>query len=84
MLENAADVPARDVGQTAVACLVVEQRLTLVPDGGVHVHTGAVVAKDRLWHEGRGLTRSPGGVLDDVLVLLQVVAGLQHRGVHGS
>ena len=75
VLEDAADVPACDIGQSAVAGLVVEQRLTLVPERGVNMHARAVVAEDRLRHEGRRLPGCPGGVLDDVLVLLQVVAG---------
>ena len=41
------------------------------------VHAGAVVAEERLGHEGRGLAVLPGGVLDDVFEHLHLVAGVQ-------
>jgi hypothetical protein len=55
VLEQAADVPARHVGQAAVAELVVEQRLAVLPQRLVAVHARAVVAEERLGHEGDGL-----------------------------
>jgi hypothetical protein len=54
-LQQAADVPAGQVGQAAVAELVVEQRLAVLPQRLVGVHARAVVAEDRLRHEGGGL-----------------------------
>jgi hypothetical protein len=45
----------------------------------VHVHAGAVVAEERLGHEGRDLPCLPGGVLDDVLELHDVVGRLEQR-----
>ncbi len=74
VLDQAADVPAGEVGQTTVVLLVVEQRLAILPQGLVAVHAGAVVACDRLRHEGRGLAGEGSGLVDDVLVLHQVVA----------
>ncbi len=41
------------------------------------MHARAVVAKDRLGHEGHRLAELPGGVLDDVLELHHVVAGVE-------
>ncbi len=43
------------------------------------MHAGAVVAEERLGHEGHGLARAPCDVLDDVLELHDVVAGVQQR-----
>jgi hypothetical protein len=43
------------------------------------MHAGAVVAENRLRHEGRGLAVLAGNVLDDVLVPHQVVAHFQQR-----
>ena len=76
MREQAADVPAGDVGQTAVALLVVHERLAALPDRLVAVHSGAVVAEQRLGHEGRTLSVLPGDVLDDVLEQHQLVGGM--------
>jgi hypothetical protein len=45
----------------------------------LHVHAGAVVARDRLGHEGRRLAVGLGHVVDDVLVLLQLVGLLGQR-----
>ncbi len=80
VLEQATDVPAGDVGESAVAGLVVEQRLAVGPEGLVRVHAGAVVAEERLRHEGGRLAPLVGGVLDDVLELQDVV-GRVHHGV---
>src|SRR3712207_7041909 len=40
-------------------------------------HAGAVVAEQWLGHEGDGLAVLPGGVLDDVLEHLHLVAGVR-------
>ena len=77
VLEQAADVVARDVREAAVPGLVEEQRLAVVPDRLVAVHARAVVAEDRLRHEGRGLAVAPGDVLDDVLELHHVVGAAE-------
>ena len=72
VLENTADVPQRFLGQ---ACVLVagEQRLTVFPDRLVTVHAGAVIALDRLGHEGCGLAVGRGDVVHHVLVELQLV-----------
>ena len=80
MGEDAADVPAGDVGELAVAPLVEEQGLAVLPQGVVAVHARARGAEERLGHEGGGLARLPGDVLDDVLELHHVVA----RGEQGG
>lgn len=67
MLEDAADVVAGGVREARVALLVVEEGLAAGPQGLVDVHAGAVVAEDRLGHEGGGLAVAPGDVLHDVL-----------------
>jgi hypothetical protein len=45
----------------------------------VHVHAAAVVADDRLGHEGGGLAVAVGDVLDDVLQRQQLVGLLDQR-----
>ncbi|VXB56721.1 conserved hypothetical protein [Arthrobacter sp. 8AJ] len=80
VLEQAADVPAGGVGQAGVALLVVEQRLATVPQRLVAVHARAVVAEDRLRHEGHRLAPGVSGVLDDVLELLQVIGSVGEGG----
>ena len=55
VLEQAADEPASRVGQRTVAALVVEQGLAVLPQRDVGVHARAVVAKEGLGHEGRGM-----------------------------
>ncbi len=47
----------------------------------MRVHARAVVHEERFRHERDGLARFPRGVLDDVLVLEDVVRGLQERPV---
>ncbi len=79
VLEQTADVPAGDVAELAVAGLIVEQRLALVPQRLVRVHAGAVVAVERLRHEGDRLAPLLSGVLDDVLELQNVVCRVHHR-----
>ena len=80
VLEQAANEPAGRVGQGAVAALVVEQGLAVLPQRDVRVHARTVVAEQGLGHEGRGMTKLEGRVLDDVLELHHVVGrGLQRR-----
>ena len=54
VLDDAADVVQRELRQAGVA-VAGEQVLAVLPDRLVHVHARAVVADDRLGHEGRGL-----------------------------
>ena len=77
VLEDAADVVARHVGEPTVTVLVVEQRLAVLPEGLVDVHAGATVAGEWLGHEGGGLLVELRGVLHDVLEGLHVVRGVQ-------
>ena len=79
MLEQAADVPARQITEPAVAALVVEQRLTVAPQRLVCVHAGTVVAEQGLWHECCRLAPLVCGVLDDVLELQDVISRVHHR-----
>ena len=74
VLDQTTDVPASQVGQASVALLVVEQRLAVLPQGLVAVHTSAVVVGDRLRHEGCSLASQSSGLVDNVLVLHQVIA----------
>ena len=54
VLDDAADVPAADVGQVGVGALLVEQGLAAVPERRVDVHARSVVVEERLGHEGGG------------------------------
>ena len=56
-----------------------KERLAVFPDRHVAVHACAVVAVDRLRHEGCGFAVRVCHVVDDVLVLLQVVGLLGQR-----
>ena len=77
--QDPTDVPAGEVRELAVAPLVEEQRLAVLPQRVVGVHARAVVAEDRLGHEGGRLTVAPGLILDDVLELHHVVARGEQR-----
>ena len=77
VLDDAADVVQRDLRQVGIA-IACENRLAGLPDGLVHMHAAAVVAIDRLRHEGRGLAVAVGDVVDHILVDLHVV-GLLHQ-----
>ena len=79
MLEQPADVPAREVRDLAVALLVEHQRLAALPQRLVHVHARAVVLEQRLRHERRRLARGVGDVLDHVLVEHELVGHAQQR-----
>ena len=65
--------------EPAVALLVVEQRLAVVPQRLVRVHAGSVVAHERLRHERGDLAPLERRVLDDVLELQDVVGRVHHR-----
>ena len=79
MIEQAADEPARQIRQTAIAALVSEERVTVLPQRDVGVHAGAVVPEERLRHERDGLPGLPGDVTDDVLELHEIVRRV-HKG----
>ena len=72
MFQNTTDEPQGLVRQVGVfvAC---KKWLAVFPDRHVHVHAGAVVARDGFGHEGGGFTVGVCHVVDHVLVLLQVV-----------
>ena len=78
-MQDAADVPARDVGKTAVPGVAVEQRLTGIPERHMTMHTRAVVLEDRLRHEGQGLAGLPSDVLEDVLKRHELIGHRQQR-----
>ncbi|HEU5058331.1 MAG TPA: hypothetical protein VFU21_17485, partial [Kofleriaceae bacterium] len=80
MLEDAADVVERGVGQARVA-VTGEQGPLALPQRLVRVHPAAVVAEQRLRHEGDGLAVAQGDVLDDVLVPADLVGHLQEAVV---
>ena len=79
VVEQAADVPAGDVGQAGVAGLVEEQRLAALPQRLVRVHARAVVLEDRLRHERERLAGRPGRRLEDVLERHELVGHRQQR-----
>ena len=81
MLQQPADVPAGGVGQEGIALGVVEEVRAVLPEALVGVHPGAVVTEEGLRHERRDLARSVGRLLDDVLVLEDLVCGLDQRPV---
>ena len=80
MSQDAADVPPRVIGELAVAALVEEQRLAVLPQRVVTVHARTVVAEDRLGHESGRLAPAPGLILHDVLEFHHVIAGGQEGG----
>ncbi len=76
--EQAADGVQGHVGQAGVA-RAGERFRAVLPQRGVDVHAGAVVAEERLGHERGRLVVPAGDVLDDVLVLEDVVGHLDQR-----
>jgi len=54
VLDDAADVVQREIGEACVA-VAGKEVLAGLPHRLVDVHAGAVVADDRLGHESRGL-----------------------------
>ena len=79
VLDDAADVVQRHVRQARVL-VAGEQRLAVLRDRLVHVHAVAVVADDRLRHEGDGLAVGVRDVVHRVLQHLHFV-GLAHQRV---
>ena len=78
MLEDAADVPQRGLRQAAVA-IAGEQIDAALGQRHMHMHATAVIADDRLGHEGDGLAIAVRHVLDDVFHGHQVVGFLHQR-----
>jgi len=78
VLEDAADVPQRQLRQPAVqfAC---EKILAVLRQRLVHVHARTVVANHGLGHEGGGLAVGMSDVADHVLHRLQFVRLAQQR-----
>ncbi len=78
MLDDAADIVQRGFRQVGIA-RAGEQRLAGLPDRLVHMHARAVVAENRLRHEGRGLAIGMGHIVDHILVDLHVVGRADQR-----
>src|SRR5690606_7168596 len=78
MLDDATDVPECFLAETCedVAC---EDVLAALLEGLVHVHAAAVIAHERLGHEGDGLTVLPCDVMDHILQDLNLVGLLDER-----
>src|SRR5699024_1844847 len=81
MFEKTADVVAGDIGKPGVASLIVEEWFAVLPEGLVGVHTGAAIASQWLGHKGCGLPMGFGGVANDVLKRLHIIASMQQVGV---
>ena len=79
MVQNAADVIARDIGQAAVAGLVIEQWRAVLPQRLVCVHARTVIAGQRLGHKRCRLAILYRRVLDDVLERLNIIRRMQQR-----
>src|SRR5205085_59277 len=73
------DVPACGLRQTGVPVAVVEGVGAAFPQRLVRVHARAVVAVDRLRHEGGDFAVRLRDVADDVLVPLRAIALLRER-----
>ena len=70
----------RAISRQARVAVAGEEVLAALPEREVHVHAAAVVAEQRLGHEGRPSCRAClADVLDDVLVLQHVVGHLHQR-----
>ena len=67
VLDDAGDVGQAGLRQVGIF-VAGEHRLAVLPDRLVAVHARAVVAVDRLRHEGRGLAVDLGDLLDAVFV----------------
>ena len=68
MGQKSSDVVHGGLRELGISLGIVEQIFSFLPQGLVDVHPGAVVAEERLGHEGAGLSVRMGNVLQDVLV----------------
>jgi hypothetical protein len=80
MCEQASDVRPSELREPGVPGLVRHQRRPFHPQGLVRVHPRAVVAEERLRHEGHALPVLAGDVLDHVLVGHDLVGHARQRG----
>ena len=78
MLDDSGDVGQAGLRQVGVF-IAGEDRLAALPDRLVAVHARAVVAIDRLRHEGRGLAVDVGDLVDAVFVDLHLVSHQRQR-----
>ena len=78
MLDDAADIVERDVGQAAVL-VAGKQCLAVLLQGLMHVHAAAVVADDGFRHESQGFSVAVRHVLQGVLENLHFVGFLGQR-----
>ena len=78
MLQDTSDIVETELRDAGIF-LPGKQGFPLFPDALVRMHTGAVVPKDRLGHEGGCFAMPAGHVLDDVLVHHQFVCRLDQR-----
>ena len=67
MADDAADVIEAFLAEVGVF-VAGHDRLAVLPDRLVDVHARAVVAVDRLRHEGRGLAVALGDLMDAVFI----------------
>ena len=81
MLQQPADVVARGLGQERVALGIVEEVRALLPQALVGVHPRAVVTEERLRHERDDLAVGRRRLPNDVLVLQDLVGGLDEGPV---
>src|SRR4030043_239003 len=79
-LEKSPCVVSGRLADQGIALGVVEDVCAVLPEALMDVHAGAVVAVERLGHEGRHLIVPVGDVLDDVLVPHHLV-GHGHQSV---
>ena len=78
VLQDTADVVQAHLREVGVL-VAGEHRLAALPDRLMHVHARAVVAEQRLGHEGRRLAVGLRDLMHDVLIDLHVVGHRDHR-----
>ena len=83
MLDDAADVVESHLGESGVA-FTGEEVLLAFPDRLVAMHTGTVVADDRLGHKRGRLTVSCGDVMNRVFQAHHPVGALDQRSEPGA
>ena len=83
VLDDAADIVQRVVRQSGIA-VARKQVLAVLPDRLVHMHARAVVAYQRLGHEGGGLAVGIGDVPHHVFQDLRPVCALHQRTELGA